>query len=117
MDDGVASHLNVNTDICVGRIDKRNSTVDHQAAYGAPAQNVLELGQVGARIDAGNLAGIRMKVDFHRFAFAAQNLRHVGKIVLALLVDGLNAIERFEERPRFKTIESRVYLANLPLVC
>src|SRR6266516_2294543 len=117
MDDSVASHLSVNTDISVRRIDKRNSTVDHQTSYGAPAQHVLELGQVSARVDAGNLARVGMKVDFHRFAFAAQNLRHVGEIVFALLVDGLNAIERFEERPRFKTIESRVYLANLPLVC
>src|SRR5687768_6352214 len=111
INDRVAAHLRVSTNVDMGGIYEGNSAFQHELADSAATQHVLNLCQFSPCIYPGDLARVWMKVNSYGFAFARQKLRDIRKIILSLLIDGLNAIKCVKERLRLKTVETGIYLA------
>ena len=97
------------------RIDKGHACFQHQAPNCAAAQKVFELGQIRARIDAGDFAGVVVLVQSNLFLSVSQDSRHIGEVIFALAVAGLHPLERLEQLRTLETVNARVDFSNLPL--
>src|SRR5262249_30494185 len=116
MDDAIPAYPIPATGVAVRRINKGNSSVGHQSSNSATAQKVLEFGQLGAGIDAGNLARVLMLKEREAVPFGFQDRRDVGQIVFTLAINGTHTLKGREQLIRVKAVDARVDLANLSLV-
>ncbi len=89
IDDCVAANLSFGADVCVRWIDKRHAAFDHQFADCRSSQQILKFRQFGARVDAGYLAVVVVKVDTHTSALGENDFGNVSQVVLTLIVGRL----------------------------
>src|SRR5215831_17032258 len=86
MKHAVAPDLRFAANVGVGRIEKGHSGLEHQSPHRAATQEVFELTQLSASVDAGNLTNVRVLKQCDPFAAALENSGNVRQIVFALTV-------------------------------
>ena len=91
MDYTVAADPRFVADVGVRRIDKGHACFQHQAPNCAAAQKVFELGQIRARIDAGDFAGVVVLVQSNLFLSVSQDSRHIGQVIFAFAISFASA--------------------------
>src|SRR2546423_819670 len=82
----------------------------------APAQRRLDLGELGAVVDAGGLVGIVGNDADDGVSRLPEDADRVGQVVLALRVLGTQTAERGCQQPAPEAVDRRVDLADLELV-
>src|SRR2546423_4799270 len=116
MDCAVAADPCFVADVGVRRIDKGYACFQHQAPNRTAAQKVFELGQIRARVDAGDFPGVVMLMQSNLFLSVSQDSWHIGEVIFALAVTGLDPLERLEQFRTLETVNARVDFSNLPLI-
>src|ERR1043166_8437677 len=126
--DGFAFDMNigmnhaVTSDPCIAanvgmrRIDESHAGVKHQAPNGSSPDQILEFGQLGPGINAGNLARVSVLEQTDALGIAFKDDRYVSQIVFALAVRGQHLVKRWKELIGIETVNARVYFTNLSFV-
>ena len=111
----VRSNPGLIADVSMRRVDKCDTTFEHQPPNCASSQKIFKLGEFGPRIDARYLARVAMFVGHNLLPSLKKNRRHVGKIVFPLFVRRFHFFQSRKQCAGLKTINTRIDLTNRAL--
>ncbi len=99
------SHCGIDRDRL--RLDQRDSAGHHGAAF-AIAEDAVDLGELGAIVDAERLRGVIDPHGFDGVAGAMQDGRHIGEVIFARGIVGLDLADVLPEEAGAKAVDAHV---------